>query len=1849
MARVHRIGQTKTVHIYRLVAVNSVEEMIVHRAQKKLFLDSMVNRGSTAQGKALDTADSDEERQSTEDNDDDGADDGDDNNRPRKKARVSSKSSNDGDSDNEAVAESDEEETDGPKPSKIFEVLKFGWQSIFAPKTENAQHELRDEDIDTLIDRTRGLPGSTGSDTTIVEANAQESRKRKRDDVEVDEAHASDAAPAVQVSETAETTTSIEETSDVAAPLIENQQQNVLKYDENEPLASISSLRVKYFTDFEAKVQAEQKANMDTTATITDQTVEDVALPIEETGRGKRKRESRTQLIHLEGVGEIQVLKHNDLQSLASYGHRNDPSSNQSKNIMREFLVQLREKRHREQALANGGAMVGADKTKRNREKEAFVVLEGKGRQVAGRDFQHEDVCQVCWDGGLLILCDLCPCSYHADCLGFKKQSSKGKKAPAGNDLKRFACPHHACHTCQRSSSAAGLLFRCEHCERAYCEDCVPPESEIIGECQRFQQLGYRTPSSACYIRCSYECQQHDPDMYINAEAVDESEESDESEAETSRSKKAKAIASASTSSSKRKSSGDGPDVVQDTSAMDVDGAMAGDNNSSTAAVTASVPTSSSTSSTQVKSRFDVEMALQNCALPDIRQRLSRDEDSLGARFINLAEVPNIATRFQAASGVAKIALRNLLFFVAEQNRAVMADLSSEVVSTSGHMELPSTASSLLANGQEDLEFLTSFVGIHAAASTQRKTDIFFRALKMLAPIQRHTLPQIAQILGLCSPHFIRKVHTAPPSKWVAYVGEPKFTFNIGASVARGILEESIAAFLVVLSPLNMLVPNSKDRGFQVALTMSYEAPVDIPKRVTTKASNKDGAGNHSPVPPSSAENGDGGNADNANVGDKAEEDDDDEEEDDDDDKSVEMMTVTVSKRFDGMLFTTRLLQSLGECAADENNQYFTAMALFELGLPGLQMFRVHNPLADRPEPAQKLAWIWPVIRIFRRMLTDDTLKKIVSPLSSRTPPTQANRALVSHLQYRSPSHQALMDIDSPNLIAYLIQGVQIMVAIRIHHHRRQLAAQPKDIAPSSSAALAADGQTASTATAAAPEASTAVVEESMSLAELAERKWKAEQQAGRDDTPFQPTLQSISEAASNMHRLFVLPASLKAKVTSAVGSTSTTATTSASSSQAAASSNGAPVNNASGNNNILAVTFRLLSCRVEFSSWVTKSKNPMANLTSACAYPSDLLTATHAELLYLLLWLVRDFDLLQRVQVDVDTLCKSLDLAQAIDFMKERIQKEYAPRPQSGFVANQSKKSAQRAHALGMSVNGSSSRGSSVSSNWRSMIPVETRNAMMFKLFELFQAVNTSIETHRQRIVRQKVGEVSAQHSTYRLRQRYGIVDAPPPPGPQILDIPNLDDVRCRLQVYELALLCVSSTQAVYESLDTLYGRVEALSGMYASFIRSQYRQRQGSQALVMEVSPATGSVAAPAAPPSTAVAAPPETAAPSLLVRAPTPQNPPMVMTQQQPPPNPMQVHSQQAVLRLQIQNPLMAPQPPVFNSATQSLPSYTASTGQLLQRSVAVPPSHPSLSLPSTATFGATSMNGSLSAGSTPRDSTPSAIPASISVQPMMPGSMATQPTTVTYQQIVGYPVYQQPPSSATQLHRFHPHLQPPPQMVTLEQLPAGAQIMPNGTIVYPVTQPGTSAAASTQSTTAVASAPMEQQRPYGVLPAQTWAAIAAKKPSSASVSAPDNLYFSGSMFANGAPASATTVTPMFTVPSSQAPMVPQPPSTTTIVSAVAPGSTLPSSLPSQTSLHSRSGNSSGTSLDSASSAPALTAGAPSQPSDAPRSASPNPDTNGTPGQTLTLAQVDRLRRMQRQAVNRFNSILQTRSKK
>ena len=139
-------------------------------------------------------------------------------------------------------------------------------------------------------------------------------------------------------------------------------------------------------------------------------------------------------------------------------------------------------------------------------EREALNANKPKGpeqkkprSQIAGRDYGHSSVCQSCWDGGEIVCCDLCPVSVHPDCIGITVKDI--------TRYHRWSCPHHSCHECGRKAAAVGgILFRCEACPRAFCEDHLPSTAEIIGKCKRFQDLGQNHPAQACFIHCDGEC-----------------------------------------------------------------------------------------------------------------------------------------------------------------------------------------------------------------------------------------------------------------------------------------------------------------------------------------------------------------------------------------------------------------------------------------------------------------------------------------------------------------------------------------------------------------------------------------------------------------------------------------------------------------------------------------------------------------------------------------------------------------------------------------------------------------------------------------------------------------------------------------------------------------------------------------------------------------------------------------------------------------------------------------------------------------------------------------------------------------------------------------------------------------------------------------------------------------------------------------------------------------------------------------------------------------------------------------------------------------------------------------------
>ncbi|KAH8049693.1 helicase [Aureococcus anophagefferens] len=183
----------------------------------------------------------------------------------------------------------------------------------------------------------------------------------------------------------------------------------------------------------------------------------------------KRSRTLRMKQEHVVGVGLVNVLT-------KEYGDGNEPDAAEA--------APVDAKAARWEAAAAKAAM------------EAIG-----GRQIAGRDYDHEEHCLLCWDGGDLICCDQCPGAYHAECL---------EKLNAQLPTKKFGCwgcPHHSCRECGRKAGAAGgLLFRCQVCPEAYCEDHLPPTATIVGKCDRFAALGQNHPKQACFVLRSDDC-----------------------------------------------------------------------------------------------------------------------------------------------------------------------------------------------------------------------------------------------------------------------------------------------------------------------------------------------------------------------------------------------------------------------------------------------------------------------------------------------------------------------------------------------------------------------------------------------------------------------------------------------------------------------------------------------------------------------------------------------------------------------------------------------------------------------------------------------------------------------------------------------------------------------------------------------------------------------------------------------------------------------------------------------------------------------------------------------------------------------------------------------------------------------------------------------------------------------------------------------------------------------------------------------------------------------------------------------------------------------------------------------
>uniref|UniRef100_A0A8C6YF84 Chromodomain helicase DNA binding protein 3 n=1 Tax=Naja naja TaxID=35670 RepID=A0A8C6YF84_NAJNA len=97
---------------------------------------------------------------------------------------------------------------------------------------------------------------------------------------------------------------------------------------------------------------------------------------------------------------------------------------------------------------------------------ELTLAFLGKIKEADGYETDHQDYCEVCQQGGEIILCDSCPRAYHLVCL-----DPELDKAPQG----KWSCPH-----CEKEGVQWEALLCCDACISSYHIHCLnPPLPEI--------------------------------------------------------------------------------------------------------------------------------------------------------------------------------------------------------------------------------------------------------------------------------------------------------------------------------------------------------------------------------------------------------------------------------------------------------------------------------------------------------------------------------------------------------------------------------------------------------------------------------------------------------------------------------------------------------------------------------------------------------------------------------------------------------------------------------------------------------------------------------------------------------------------------------------------------------------------------------------------------------------------------------------------------------------------------------------------------------------------------------------------------------------------------------------------------------------------------------------------------------------------------------------------------------------------------------------------------------------------------------------------------------------------------
>lgn len=241
----------------------------------------------------------------------------------------------------------------------------------------------------------------------------------------------------------------------------------------------------------------------------------------------------------------------------------------------------------------------------------------------------------------------------------------------------------------------------------------------VIGRSKRFTDVGYKIPGSACYIQCSSACTE-----YFNKQDDDE--------------------------------------VV-----VDISGDTDNQNNNGNDQV--NLRNSIITQSSENTEEYELMSKLLNCSLPDIKDRLQRDETARRARFGTLKDIPNFEFRLTKSENRIKSLLVKLIVIV---NGYSPGGREATSVDPIFNEDISSTS-------QEVLDYICSFTGVKVSNSLFDNIKIFLEVLKIIAQANKNDISQMAQLLGIsCVSQFFRQTRSEPDmEKKNKFLFEPKFWY----------------------------------------------------------------------------------------------------------------------------------------------------------------------------------------------------------------------------------------------------------------------------------------------------------------------------------------------------------------------------------------------------------------------------------------------------------------------------------------------------------------------------------------------------------------------------------------------------------------------------------------------------------------------------------------------------------------------------------------------------------------------------------------------------------------------------------------------------------------------------------------------------------------------------------------------------------------------------------------------------------------------------------------------------------------------------------------------------------------